>query len=209
MTSPRRPELLHVASPIGVQHATNSEISATKSGDSATANAATSLKALAGAVLQKVQPATAMQPSSEISATNSPENDSKSCTEIARVASKSRDKSKGLDADAHREAEHLGILPIGSRQKIKFVRCLDCGFDSAYGIRCKAGAQRTVREHSIRLCTYFSRNPKELTPEQEQAIRGWLQHIGETKDFEINKVLAKCQGEPEALEYYLQRAEEV
>jgi hypothetical protein len=205
MTNSEKAGLLHVAPPRGVQHATNDHINATKSVSNATTCATSSLKALADAVLQKAQHATAVQQSSANRATNGVKNVAKSCREIARVAP---DAESDM-TDAKYEAARLGILPRGSAQKIKYVCCLDCGFDRADAIRCKAGVQRTVREHKIRLCIHYARNPQELTPEQDRAIRTWLAHIGETKDHEIAKVLARCQGEPEALAYFLMRAEEL
>ena len=110
--------------------------------------------------------------------------------------------------NAGQEAEAHGILPKGSCQNIKYVKCLTCGFDQADGIRCKAGVQRTHREHKIRLCIHYAENPQELTPEYARAIRAWLEHIGETQDHEIAKVLARCKGSSEALDYFLKRAEE-
>ena len=48
-----------------------------------------------------------------------------------------------------------------------------------------------------------------LNPKDKTAILRWLHFIGETDQAMIDDVLDYCAGNPEALAYYLKRAEEV
>jgi hypothetical protein len=50
---------------------------------------------------------------------------------------------------------------------------------------------------------------KTINPKDKAAILRWLHYIGETDQAVIDDVLDYCTGNPEALAYYLKRAEEV
>lgn len=49
----------------------------------------------------------------------------------------------------------------------------------------------------------------QLSTDYESAIRTWLAYIEETNPDTITEVLNKCRSNPDALRYFLQRAEEV
>jgi hypothetical protein len=49
----------------------------------------------------------------------------------------------------------------------------------------------------------------ELSATDKQRILGWFAHIGETDPIDIAQTLALCRADPEALAYYLKRAQEV
>ncbi len=50
---------------------------------------------------------------------------------------------------------------------------------------------------------------KPLDPKHETAVRAWLTHIGETDAGLIAETIQQCRDDPEALAYYLKRAEEL
>lgn len=52
-------------------------------------------------------------------------------------------------------------------------------------------------------------DPAQLNPKHKAAIVRWLAHIGETDQAMIDDILDYCASNPEALAYYLGRAEEV
>ena len=69
-----------------------------------------------------------------------------------------------------------------------------------------------LKVHKVEIIAELAANDApspRLNPKDRAAILAWLHSIGETNQEIIDDVLDYCAGNPEALAYYLKRAEEI
>jgi hypothetical protein len=68
-----------------------------------------------------------------------------------------------------------------------------------------------INDHEPAILTVLQggENKTAMTPNQEKAIRSWLDHIGEDRSGVICSVLYECRQDPGTLVYFLSRADEV
>ncbi len=66
-----------------------------------------------------------------------------------------------------------------------------------------------IRGSKAAVIEVLSRHTEPMTADQEAAVRAWLAHIHETDPAAIADVLERCQRDPRARAYVLERASEI
>ncbi|MGZ5054443.1 MAG: hypothetical protein ACXWAT_05800 [Methylobacter sp.] len=66
-----------------------------------------------------------------------------------------------------------------------------------------------LKEHKATIINELKADSKTLSEADQQKILAWFAHIGETDPIDITQTFELCRADPEALAYYLKRAQEV